>query len=315
MHVYRIDRGPEQREMARKKASPWKLGGLGPITLGRRTYRQIENDEVLARSAALSYYFIFALFPMLFFLVALMGIFAQSHDLQGKLFSYAGRFMPPDTMGLLQKTLQEIANKTSGLKLAFGAVLALWSASGGVSSVMDALNRCYNVKDSRSYFKQKLISIGLTIAISILIIVALVMVIYGGDIAQFVGDRTGLSDITIRVWQVAQWTLAFFFVVLSFALLYYWGPDVEQQWQWITPGALVGVIVWLAASVSLRVYLHYFNNFSKTYGSLGAVILLLLWLYISGMAILIGGEINSEIEHAAAEREHPEAKPEGRKAA
>jgi membrane protein len=180
---------------------------------------------------------------------------------------------------------------------------------------MDALNRCYHVKDSRPYIKQKAISLGLTIAISALVIIALVVVLYGGDIANFVGSRTGLSDVTIRAWQVAQWALAFFLVVLSFALLYYWGPDVEQHWKWITPGSLVGVILWVAASFGFRVYLHFFNSYSKTYGSVGAVIVLLLWLYISGLAILFGGEINSEIENAAAERGHPEAKPEGRKAA
>lgn len=305
----------ERRESIRSRTSPWKLGGLGPISLGRRVYRQLWEDELLSRSAALSYYFVFALFPMLFFLIALMGVFAQSHNLEASLFSYFGRFLPPDAFSLLQKTLREVASRASGLKLAFGVVLALWSASGGVSSVMDALNRCYHVRDARPYVKQKLISLGLTVAISALIIAALVMVLYGNDIAQFVGARTGLSGVTVQVWQVAQWALAFFLVVLSFATLYYWGPDVEQHWQWITPGSLVGVILWVGASLLFRAYLHYFNNFSKTYGSLGAVIVLLLWLYITGMAILIGAEINSEIENAAAERGHPEAKPEGKRAA
>jgi membrane protein len=112
-----------------------------------------------------------------------------------------------------------------------------------------------------------------------------------------------------------QWPLAFFFVVLAFATIYYWAPDADQQWAWITPGSLTGVILWIAASICFRVYLHYFNSYGKTYGSLGAVIVLLLWLYITGMAILVGGEINSEIENAAAKRGHPEAKDEGEKAA
>ena len=305
----------EREERTRSEASPWKLGGVGPITLARRVYGQVDQDEVLTRSAALSYYFVFALFPMLFFLITMMGFLAQSGNLQNNLFSYAERVLPPDAFSLLQKTLKEIAKQASGLKLAFGLMLALWSASGGVSSIMDALNRCYHVKDSRSYIKQKVISLWLTIAISALVIIALVVILYGGDIANFVGSHTGLSGVTIRIWQVAQWVLAFFLVVLSFALLYYWGPDVEQQWRWITPGSLVGVIAWIVASVGFRIYLHFFNSFSKTYGSVGAVIVLLLWLYISGLAILFGGEINSEIEHAAAEHGHPEAKPEGRKAA
>jgi membrane protein len=116
-------------------------------------------------------------------------------------------------------------------------------------------------------------------------------------------------------WKILQWPLALFFVVLSFALMYFWGPDAKQEWQWITPGSLVGVAIWIGVSVAFRVYLHFYNSYSKTYGSLGAVIILLLWLYISGLAILTGGEINSEIENAAAERGHPEAKEAGEKVA
>jgi membrane protein len=223
--------------------------------------------------------------------------------------------MPPDAYTLLQKTLKEITNNSTGLKLAIGLVLALWSGSGGVSSIMDALNRCYHVNDARPYWKQKLISLILTVAISALTVAALVIILYGGVIAQFVGSHTGLSTATVMAWRIVQWPVALFFVVLAFALLYFWGPDTEQDWQWITPGSLVGVVLWIGASIVFRVYLHYFNSYSKTYGSLGAVIILLYWLFISGLALLAGGEINSEIEHAAAERGHPEAKEEGEKVA
>jgi membrane protein len=317
MHLYKFSgrSEPQQQERAKVKASPWKLGGLTPWRLGKRVYQEIFDDEVLTRSAALSFYFVAALVPMLFFVVAVLGFFAQSHDLQSSLFNYAGRFMPPEAFALLQKTLKEIATNATGLKLAVGLVLALWSGSGGMSSVMDALNRCYHVKDSRPYWKQKLFSIVLTIAVAALTIVALVIVLYGGNIAQFVGNHTGLSDVTVLAWRVVQWPLAIFFVVLAFALMYYWGPDTEQQWQWITPGSLFGVLLWIGASIGFRIYLHFFNSYSKTYGSLGAVIILLYWLLITGFAILVGGEINSEIENAAAKRGHPEAKQAGEKVA
>ena len=144
---------------------------------------------------------------------------------------------------------------------------------------------------------------------------ALAIVLYGGTIAEFVGAHTGLSTVTVMAWKMVQWPIALFFVVLSFALIYFFGPDAKQEWQWITPGSMVGTVVWIGASVVFRVYLHYFNSYSKSYGSLGAVILLLLWLYISGLAIVLGGEINSEIENAAAKRGHPEAKEAGEKAA
>jgi membrane protein len=307
--------GPAKVEQVKEKASPWKLGGLTPMQLGRRVYEEFDQDEVLTRSASLSYYFMSAIIPMLFFLMASLGIFARSHDLRHSLLGYLQQFMPPDAYTVLLRTLHEVATHSSGVKLAFGLVLALWSGSGGMRSLMDALNRCYHVKEARPFWKRILMSMGLTAAISGLTIAALVIVLYGGAIAQFVGDHTGLSNITIMLWKAAQWPLAFFFVVLSFAMIYYWAPDAEQQWAWITPGSLIGVLLWIGASICFRLYLHYFNSYGKTYGSLGAVIVLLLWLYITGMAILVGGEINSEIENAAARRGHPEAKDVGEKAA
>jgi len=300
-------------EAVKERTSPWKLGGLTPWQLSKRVYHEINEDEVFTRAAALSYYFVSALFPMIFFMMAILGLLAQSHDLQSTLLSDTARFMPADAFGLVQKTLREIANSSTGLKLAFGLVLALWSGAGGVVSIMDALNRCYHVKDTRPFWKQRLIALGLTVAIAVLTIMALTIVLYGGNIASFVGRHVGLSNVTVIAWRVVQWPIALLFVVISFALLYYWGPDAKQQWQWITPGSLVGVITWIGASLLFRVYLHFFNSYSKTYGSLGAVIVLLLWLYISGLAIMMGGEINSEIENAAAKRGHTEAKEQGEK--
>jgi len=316
MRLYKFgEQAGHHNEAAKEYASPWKLGGLTPLQLSKRVYHEIDDDEVLTRSAALAYYFVSALFPMIFFLMAMLGLFAQSHDLQSSLLNYAARFMPGDAYSLIQKTIKEVANNSSGLKLAFGLVLALWSGSGGIVSIMDALNRCYHVKDSRPWWKQRLMAIALTIAISVLTIAALAIVLYGGNIVNFVGSHVGLSSVSVIAWRIVQWPIALFFVVLSFALLYYWSPDTEQQWLWITPGSVVGVVTWIGASLLFRVYLHFFNSYSKTYGSLGAVIILLLWLYISGMAVLLGGEINSEIENAAAKRGHPEAKEAGEKVA
>jgi|SRR5947209_500356 len=301
---------------AKEKASPWKLGGLTPIRLGQRLYHEMDHDEVFTRSAALAYYFFAALIPMVFFMMSALGIFAShSHDVRTSLLNYFGRVMPGDAFSLVDKTLREVATHSTGLKLLFGLLLALWSGSGGMSSIMDALNRCYHIKESRPFWKQKLISLALTISIAILTVMAMGIILYGGTIAQIVGSHIGLSQMAVLAWKIAQWPLALFFVVFSFALMYYWAPDAEQDWVWITPGSLVGVLVWIGVSLLFRVYLHFFNSYSKTYGSMGAVMVLLLWLYISGLAILTGGEINSEIEHAAAERGHPEAKEAGEKAA
>jgi membrane protein len=209
-----------------------------------------------------------------------------------------------------------VIKNSGGGKLTLGLILALWAGAGGMSSLMSGLNAAYNVRDGRPWWKKRLIAIALTLGISILVIAALFIVVAGGSVAEFVGAKLSLAGITVIAWKIVQWPVALAFIILAFALIYYFGPDLkEQHWYWITPGSLIGVLLWLATSFGFRVYLHFFNSYSKTYGSLGAVIILLLWFYVTGLSFLIGGEINSEIEHAAAERGHPEAKHEGQKAA
>jgi membrane protein len=154
------------------------------------------------------------------------------------------------------------------------------------------------------------------VAISILVIGALTLVLAGSHIADFVGAKLHLGSIAVMGWKGLQWPAALFFILFAFALIYFYAPNVkEQRWYWVTPGSVFGVLIWLAASFGFRVYLHFFNGYSSTYGSLGAVIILLVWFYVTGLAFLIGGEINAQIEHAAAERGHPEAKAEGEKIA
>jgi membrane protein len=156
----------------------------------------------------------------------------------------------------------------------------------------------------------------LTIVISLLIILALALVLSGGYMAERVGAYYGLREIAVNVWRVAQYPVAIAFVTLSFSLIYYFAPDLqEQHWYWITPGSVFGVLLWIAASFAFRAYLHFFNTYSRTYGSLGAVMILMMWLYVTGFAFLLGGEINAKIEHAAARRGHPEAKAPGEKKA
>ena len=297
--------------------SIWKLGGLTAKQLAKRVIAEIDHDDLLGRSSELAYNFLLAVFPMLLFLVALFGVFAaQSTELQNSLFFYLQQVLPPAAFQLISKTLQEIIRNSGGGKLTFGLLLALWAGAGGMSSLMSGLNAAYHVRDSRRWYKSRAIAVALTFAISILVIAALFIVVAGGNLAETVGGKFNLANITIVAWKVAQWPVALGFIILAFALIYYFGPDLkEQHWYWITPGSLVGVLLWLAASFAIRVYLHFFNNYSRSYGSLGAVIILLLWFYVTGMAFLIGGEINSAIEHAAAERGHPEAKAEGKKAA
>jgi membrane protein len=279
--------------------SLWKFGGLTPLKLTQLAVRKIGDDELSTRSAALSYYFILALFPMLLFLVSLIGLFAgPGSQLRDSIISGLGRLAPGSASDLVHSVVNQTFKSSSGLKLAMGLLGALWAASGGMSAVVVSLNVVYRVKETRAWWKQKITIVGLTLALAALIIVALVLVLYGGKIGQLLATQIGLSDVFRIAWKVLQWPLSFAAMFLSFSIMYYFGPDLEERnWYWVTPGAVAGVALWLLASLGFRLYLRFFNSYSATYGSLGAVIILMLWLYITGFAVLIGGEVNWLIEN------------------
>jgi|SRR5581483_2576338 membrane protein len=296
--------------------SIWNLGGLRPKQLARIVIKGINEDNLLGRAAELAFNLILAIFPLMIFLLALFGLFASHRrELIHSFFSYMSDLLPPDAFQLFTKTVREIVHSTGGGKLTFGLILTLWFASGGMSSMISALNGVYQVREGRSFIKYRAIALGLTIAIAILVISALLLVLVGGHISNLIAAHFG-SHITVIAWKVVQWVAVLLFLSLSFSLIYYFGPDVkEQHWYWITPGSLLGVVLWLVASGAFRAYLHFFNSYSRSYGSLGAVMILLMWLYVTGLSFLIGGEINADIEHAAALRGHPEAKAPGEKKA
>jgi membrane protein len=253
---------------------------------------------------------------LLLFLLSLFGLFASHGSvLQGKLLFYLSRVLPPSAFDLLAKTISEVTHNTGSGKLTVGILLALFSASGGVSAMISALDGAYGVRESRSWFKVRGIALGLTLALAVLVVTALALVLAGGAVANYFGARLGLGIVVVVTWKAIQFVAALFFVVVAFSLIYYYGPDLkEQHWYWITPGSLIGVLLWFLASLGFRVYLHFFNSYSHTYGSLGAAIILLIWFYVTGFAFLVGGSINAEIETAAAEHGHPEAKAAGEKA-
>ena len=294
--------------------SPWNLGGLSIKELGKRVWSEANEDEIFDRAAVLSYYFVFALFPALLVLTALLGMLPIP-DLMSRFMAYVEQAMPADSASIIQKTLGEIVGGARGSLVSIGAVAALWAASGGLGAMMTALSVTYDVQDSRPWWKKKLIAIGLTFALAGVMLSAAVLLVFGGSIGRFLGNTVGLGDLAVSIWNVAQWPLAVLFVVFGVALLYYAAPAVEhRKWYWVTPGSLVATIGWIAISLGLRFYVSHFSNYSATYGSIAGVILLLLWLYLTGLVLLIGGEVNAEIEHAAAARGAVTAKAKGEKA-
>jgi membrane protein len=296
--------------------SLWGLGGLTLKDLGRRVWSEIQQDEVFGRAAQLAYYFLLALFPLLLFLTSVIGlVLGSGTGLRHSLFNYLSQVLPGDAFKLVDSTMYEVSAASGGGKVAFGILAALWAASNGMGAITDALNVAYDVKETRPWWRQRLTAIGLTVALSVLIIAALVLVLYGGKIVDHVAWGYGFGELFRLTWKLLQWPIALAFMLISFALIYYLAPDLrDQKWTWVTPGSTIGVGLWLLISFGFRLYLHFFNSYSKTYGSLGAVIVLMLWLYLTGAAILIGGEVNSEIEDAAAKAGAPDAKEKGEKA-
>ena len=298
------------------KASMWGLGGLTWKELARRVWSEMQEDEVLGRAAQLSYYFLLALFPLLLFLISLLGVIAgEDSEMRASLFNYLSAVLPRSAVELVSTNVGEAIQESGGGKLSFGILAALWAASNGMGAICDSLNVAYEVKESRPWWRARLTAIGLTFALALLIISALVLVLYGHDIAESVAASFGLGGAFEIGWKILQWPVVLAFVLLAFALIYYFAPDLrDQDWQWVTPGSLIGVGLWLLVSLAFRLYLTYFDSYSATYGSLGAVIVLMLWFYFTGAAILIGGEVNSEVENALAEAGEPEAKEKGEKA-
>lgn len=297
-------------------ASLWKLGGMGWRDLAKRVWAEIQADNVFGRAAELSYYFLLALFPFLIFLTSIIGfVLGSGTGTRHALFDYLARIMPPSAFQLISNTMYEVSESTGGGKLSFGILAALWAASNGLGAITESLNDAYDLEETRPWWKQRLTAIGLTIALSIFIIGALVLVVAGGRIAEWLAAHYGFGPVFPLGWKIIQWPVVLACMTFAFALIYYVAPDFRKQsWQWLTPGSVIGVALWLLVSLGFRVYLHYFNSYSATYGSLGAVIILMLWLYFTGAAVLIGGEVNSEIENAAAKQGDPEAKEKGEKA-
>jgi membrane protein len=291
----------------------WRFGGLSWKVLVKRVVSEIQSDDVFGRAAQLAYYFLLALFPLLLFLTSIIGLLLGSGTgLRHALFAYLSRVLPGSASNLVDSTMYEVSAASGGGKLTFGLFAALWAASNGMGAITDALNAAYNVKESRPFWKQRLTAIGLTLVLSVLIISALVLVLSGGKLATHIALTYGFDDLFSMTWKVVQWPLVLGFMLLAFALIYYLAPDLdEQKWVWITPGSVIGVGLWLLVSFGFKLYLHFFDSYSKTYGTLGAVIILMLWLYFTGAAILIGGEVNSEIENAAAEAGDPTAREKG----
>lgn len=283
---------------------------IGWGALFRRTANEVISDNCLGLAAQLAYYFFLALFPALLFMVSLVG-FLPFGDVMSTMMSTLGRVAPGEVLTILQDQLAKISASDSGGLLTLGAAGALWSTSAGVAAIIDALNQTYDIQEARPWWKVRLLAIAMTIALAIFMVVAFVLVVAGPALAVRVAGWFGLGAAFTWTWLIVQWPVVFILVALAVAIIYYYGPDADQEWTWITPGSALATLLWLVISLGFRFYITRFGSYNATYGAIGGVIVLMLWFYFSGLALLVGAELNAEIEHASPYGKEPGEKRPG----
>ena len=302
-----LTEGRSQRRMSfRGACRRLRIGAPGVSTgeLVRRIWNALIADRIFGHAAELGFYFLFALFPTLFCVGSVLGFVARSaHQLSDKLLEYFAFVIPTSALATVLSTFNETAAAATSGKLTFGSIAAIWSASVGISAIQDTLNQVFKLKERRSYLVARIYAILLTIVITILVGSGLGCMFAGDFAATLIDHHSRSPALSFPVGfgiRIVAWSAAGCILALSFAATYYGAPDWrERRWRWFTPGIGIGIAGWLIASLGLRVYLHFFSNYTLTYGSLGAVIILLTWFYISGLMLLLGAEIDHVIDAAA----------------
>jgi membrane protein len=288
----------------------FKLGSTSYLELGKRVYRKVVDDDCSEHAAAMAYYFLLALFPFFLFLTTLIGYLPIPH-LMEYLLNNASRMLPRQAFDLVQDNIRALFSKKQQGLLSLGFLLALWASSNAVVSIKDAMNKLYVVKEGRPFWKVRLVAIFLVIGLSLLFLLALVFLMFGTKIGNFIANRVNLGTVFKITWNLMLVPVTLFLLALAVAAIYFFTPDVKQKWKWISPGSVIAIPSWICMSLAFSYYISNFGSYDKTYGSLGAVIVLLLWLYLSGFIVLIGAVINAVIEQSSEEGKEPGEKVEG----
>jgi membrane protein len=259
----------------------------------KNAFNDIMNNHIMSLAAGLSYYFVLSLFPFLILLASLLAYLPIPH-LFDQILVMMARVVPSDSMRLVYKVVGTVVHPNGGL-LTLGIIGTLWASSGGFNSLIEALNVAYNIPETRPIWKTRLLSVGLTFVIGGLLTVALATMVFGPKLGEWIADLVGLGSAFVRVWPYIKWGVSIAFTVLAVELLFWWAPNVRQRFRSTLPGAIIGVVFWIGSSYLLGFYFRHFANYNKTYGILGAAIALMVWLYWSWFAVLIGAEINAEV--------------------
>jgi membrane protein len=278
--------------------APTDIGKRGWLATLKRTGREFQHDNITDWAAALTYYAVLSLFPGLLVLIALLGLLGQHPQTTDALLDIVRDLGPASAVDTFSGPIEEVTRSGgAGALLGFGLLGALWSASGYIGAFARASNAIYEVEEGRSFWKMRPQQIGMTIVMVLLLALVAIGLVVSGPVAEAVGNAIGLGSEAVTAWQIAKWPILVLIVSFMFSVLYYWAPNVKQpRFRWVTPGGLVAVVVWILASGIFALYVANFGSYNATYGTLGGVIVFLLWLWISQLAILFGQELNAEVE-------------------
>lgn len=263
----------------------------------KRTLVEIDQDNCLGLAAQLAFYFFLALFPALLFLVAWLG-YLPIENMLTEMLEALGTVAPTEVLELLRTQLAELARGSHGSLLTLGIVGAIWSSSAAMVAIINALNHAYDVGERRPWWKRRIVAIALTVTLALFIVMSLALVLAGPSAASRVAEWLGFGPAFGVFWAIARWPLIMFLVVLGVDLVYHFAPNRRGRWVWITPGSLLATSLWILSSFVFTFYVGTVENFNATYGAIGGVVVLLLWFYVSSLAILIGAELNGVIEQA-----------------
>ena len=286
------------------------LRELGVRGLLRELYRRWTDHTVTDKAAQLSYYFLFALFPFLFFLVTLTA-YLPLRGATDEMLGRVGQVMPKQAFELIQDHLRDLLNTPRPRLLTLGIAITLWSASSGVDALRASLNLSYDVKESRPFWRTRGTALILTLLGSVAVLLAVSMIALGGKAGLWLAAKVGLSQQYTVVWTFLRWPATALVIISIAALLYYLLPDVKQRFRFITPGSLVGTALWLLSTWAFTLYAEHFGSYNATYGSIGSAVILMTWLYITGLVFILGGEINAILEHASPDGKERGARAEG----
>lgn len=262
-------------------------------------YREYLHDNVSDSAATLSYYFVFSLFPFLVFLATMTAYIPGVKESVGTMLSRARAILPPQAMDIIDQHVRGLIDQPRPKLLTIGIIVTLYSASRGVDAVRKALNLAYDVTESRPFWKTEGIAFGMTIGGALLVLVGVTGLVAGGDLGLWVADRMDIGKVYVLAWSWLRWPITALVIMFCAAVGYYVLPDVKQEFKFITPGSVVGTLLWLGATYGFNLYARHFGSYNVTYGSIGGVIVLMTWLYLSGFVFLMGGEINAILEDHA----------------